>query len=177
MSPSQRSAVLIKLIDRLRAKGSWCGETHVQKSTYFLQSLFISDLGFDFVLYKHGPYSFDLSDHLSDMKGSSLLNLEPQPYPYGPKLLAGDNADALLALYPKTLAKVSRDVDAVAEFVKAKGVSELEREATALFVTLEHPGSRQHRAAQLRKYKPHVDEDGALRAIDTIDLLRSELSQ
>ena len=35
----QRDAVLLSLMNEMRAKGSWCGETHVQKSAYFLQEL------------------------------------------------------------------------------------------------------------------------------------------
>ena len=40
MKRLQSNAVLLSLIDNLQAKGSWCGETHVQKATYFIQELF-----------------------------------------------------------------------------------------------------------------------------------------
>ena len=60
MERLQRAAILTELMDRLRADGSWCGETHVQKATYFLQEVLGVQTGFEYILYKHGPYSFDL---------------------------------------------------------------------------------------------------------------------
>ena len=65
MNRLQRAAVLLTLLEQLQARGSWCGETHVQKSVYFLQDLLQVPLGFEFVLYKHGPYSFDLNDEIT----------------------------------------------------------------------------------------------------------------
>ena len=62
MKKSQRDAVLLSLVGEMINKGSWCGETHIQKAAYFLQVLLEVPLEFDFILYKHGPFSFDLSD-------------------------------------------------------------------------------------------------------------------
>ena len=87
MNRLQRAAVLTALADELRKRGSWCGETHLQKATYFLQSLLGVPLGYEFILYKHGPYSFDLHDELTALCTDQLLELRPQPYPYGPSLL------------------------------------------------------------------------------------------
>jgi len=35
------------------------------------------------VLYKHGPFSFDLSDELASMRADALLEWEIKPEPYG----------------------------------------------------------------------------------------------
>jgi len=35
MNTLQRAALLTELADKLRQQGSWCGETHLQKATYF----------------------------------------------------------------------------------------------------------------------------------------------
>ncbi len=61
--------------------GSWCGETHVQKCVYFLQQLLKVPMEFNCIMYKHGPYSFDLNDELAFFKGSEFLELHPRrPY-------------------------------------------------------------------------------------------------
>jgi hypothetical protein len=60
MNRLQRAVVLLSLLERLKERGSWCGETHLQKSAYFLQDMLSAPLGFDFILYKHGPFAFDL---------------------------------------------------------------------------------------------------------------------
>jgi hypothetical protein len=65
------------------------GETHMQKATFFLQELIKVPLGFEFLLYKHGPFSFDLRDELTFMRAQGFLRLEPQ-YPYGPTLVGGE---------------------------------------------------------------------------------------
>jgi len=68
MDRLRRAALLTQLIERLRRRGSWCGETHVQKATLFLQDLTRIPMGFDFILYKHGPFSFDLRDELTSLR-------------------------------------------------------------------------------------------------------------
>ena len=103
-----RAAVLLSLIEKLRDGDSWCGETHVQKGTYFLQDLLGVPLEFDFILYKHGPFSFDLSDEISWMRANDLLRLQPQQRPYGPKLIPGENAELLKKTYPQTNGTVCR---------------------------------------------------------------------
>ena len=83
MDRLRRAALLTRLIELLRKKGSWCGETHIQKSTFFVQNLMKVPLSFDFILYKHGPFSFDLRDELTGLRADGLIRLEPQ-WPYGP---------------------------------------------------------------------------------------------
>ena len=97
MKRLQRAAVLVDLADRLREKGSWCGETHLQKATFFFQQLFEPDLGFNFVLYRYGPFSSELREELSSMRADGLLRLKAQPYPYGPTLEPTDAGEALKA--------------------------------------------------------------------------------
>jgi hypothetical protein len=77
MNRLKRDAVILSLIENLKKKGSWCGETHILKATYFLQELFDLPLGFEFILYKHGPFSFDLSDEFTAMRADMLLKIQP----------------------------------------------------------------------------------------------------
>ena len=85
MDQLQRASLIIDLIEKLTEKGSWCGETHIQKAVYFLQELTKVPMGFNFILYKHGPFSFDLRDELAAMRAYRLLEIELRP-PYGPGL-------------------------------------------------------------------------------------------
>ena len=55
--------------DALRARGSACGESHIQRTAFFLQQLTLVPLGLAFRLWKHGPYSFDLKDEISELLG------------------------------------------------------------------------------------------------------------
>ena len=92
MESFQRASILLTLNEELRRAGSWAGETHMQKAAFFLQELMHVSMGFDFILYKHGPFSFDLRDELTFMRAQAFLRLEPQ-YPYGPTLVEGEKAN------------------------------------------------------------------------------------
>ena len=48
MKRLQRAAIVTELAEQLTAQGSWCGETHLQKATYFLQELLEVPTGFEF---------------------------------------------------------------------------------------------------------------------------------
>ena len=61
-------------------------------------------------------------------------------------------------------------LDWVAEQVGPKNVLELERLATALWITRRHPGTEpEWRAAELSQIKLHVNRDAALAAVREID--------
>ncbi len=171
MERLQRDAVIISVVEHLRKKGSWCGETHIQKATYFIQRLFAVPLGFEFILYKHGPFSFDLSDELTAMRADMLIRLHPQPRPYGPSLIPSKGSELIKKHYPKTLKKYDPQVRFVAEKFKNKGVAELERLSTALFITqeIDPDGSIDSRAQLITELKPHVNKDDARDAVKAID--------
>src|SRR5690606_24019548 len=68
-------AVDLELIARLKEVGSWCGETHVQKSMFLLSTVLDSDLGYEFIIYKHGPFSFDFRDDLIALQSIGAVKL------------------------------------------------------------------------------------------------------
>ena len=85
MDRMRTAALLTRLMEELRNKESWCGETHVQKVAFFAQELTGIPMNFEFILYKHGPFSFDLRDELTALRADGLLKLETQ-WPYGPRI-------------------------------------------------------------------------------------------
>lgn len=175
MDRLRRAAVLTRLIESLRAHGSWCGETHVQKSTFFLQGLMEVPLGFDFILYKHGPFSFDLRDELTGLRADELIRLEPQ-WPYGPRIGPTNRTENIQRIYSKTLGKYQDRIGFVAEKLGNKGVADLERLATALFVTrrAEADASVDERSKKLTDLKPHISAESARAAIEEVDRIVEE---
>jgi hypothetical protein len=69
----------------------------------------------EFVLYHHGPFSFDLRDELTDLRASGVLEVVPQSRPYGPRLRTADRAEQLRRRFPKTLHQYSDQLDFVAQ--------------------------------------------------------------
>lgn len=179
MEDAKRQTVVLSLIEKMNVYGSWCGETHIQKSLYFLQEMLGAPTGYDFILYKHGPFSFDLKDELGVMRANMIIELQSKPYPYGPSHLPGDAAERLKEIYPKTTKEYERQIDFIAKKLAVFRVAELERLATALYVTLGEGREKtvQTRAKRINELKPHVKIDEAVRAVEQVDSLMSEAEE
>lgn len=173
MKRMQQDAVLLSLIEAMKKKGSWCGETHIQKAAYFLQEMLNVPMSFEFILYKHGPFSFDLSDEVTAMRADGLLEYKTR-LPYGPSLFLTKECQEFLDRYPKTLDKYSEKVLFVAEKIGAMGVADLERLATALYVTLNENSCGKLRENSIIELKPHIKIDEAEKAVKNIDAIIRE---
>jgi hypothetical protein len=172
MTSKDQISVLLDLIVELRNHGSWAGETHVQKATYFLQELFGLPTEFKFVLYKHGPFSFDLRESLEQMEAGRLIELEEQPYPYGPKIAEGVTAPRFRASAQSTH-PFQQKIKFISKELSGSGVAELERLATALFVTLDKEVATKERVRRLTQLKPHVQSKEAKEAFVRLEEIRS----
>lgn len=179
MKRMQKVAILLSLLDEMDKNGSWCGETHIQKAAHHLQEAENADLGFDFILYKHGPFSFDLRDELTSIRADGLIDLKVNPIPYGPSLIVTKYGKEIIERFPKTLGENRRSIDQTAQFIGDRCVAELERLGTALFITKEEGKKSVHdRAEIIHELKPHVSVDEATEALNQIDqvLNRKELA-
>jgi len=171
MNRLKQDALLSELADQLNRLGSWCGETHMQKATYFLQGLRKVPLGFDFILYKHGPFSFDLRDELTSMRADGFLELHAQGQ-YGPSLVPTRRSTELRQDYPKTLKKYEADIEFVCDALGNQNVAELEKLATALYVYFQRESSSQKvRAKILHDLKSHISLSDSLDAVKQVDTL------
>jgi len=168
MKRLQTEAVVLSLLEEMQEHGSWCGETHLQKATYFLQELLEVPLDFDFILYKHGPFSFDLRDEITAMRGDFLIKYKNRPYPYGPSLVQDAGGARLKERFPKTIGQYSKKVSFVAEILGDKGVSELERLGTALYFTRHQNGKDEPLNLQMHKLKPHISPEEAQEALQQV---------
>ncbi len=181
MERLKRAAIVTQLVGKLREAGSWCGETHIQKAVYLMQDLLDVPTEYQFILYKHGPFSFDLSYELTSFRGDELLELQPQAPPYGPRYAVTALGRHLSEKFPKTLTKYAPAIQNVAEAIGEQTVGELERLATALYVTKratdQHTGSVKSRAKCLNRLKPHVLVEAATEAVEQIDALIAQFTE
>ena len=153
-----RWAVVAQLVKVIRMNQGWAGETHIQKTLFFLQELLQVPTGYDFVLYKHGPYDFDLHDDLGTMLTNSILALDHQPL-YGPRFRVGKLGDKVIQLGNHVVDQYKGEIKFVADTLGDKDVRELERLGTALLLKKQFPLLAQaNLSSKLVELKPHVQE-------------------
>jgi len=173
-----KEAIILKLTERLRHHKSWCGETHIQKSAYLLQELMKVPLGFNFILYKHGPFSFDLKDELTEMRADFLLGWQERPDPYRDSLMVAPLGEGLLEMDATEVKKYSDPIEFIATIINNKGVKDLEKISTAFYVTNTCGSlSTEERIKKLREFKPHITEEEAQQAVYEIDTIIKEVSR
>jgi hypothetical protein len=175
LSYSARCALVVKLAKRLRECGSWCGETHLQKAMYIIQDLSKANFGYKFVIYKDGPYSFDLNNELSAMRASNILEFQFPKDGYGPSIAPTRFGDKLLGLHEENIAQYAPIIDFLADWFSAREVRYLEKIATAYYVTTKNPRvPPAERAKRLNSLKPHVDILAAEEAVRIVDEKRKQ---
>ena len=151
----KKHALILAVIDRLHKHGSWTGKTHLQKALFLLSALGAIQVPFQFVLYKHGPYSFDVEEELEQMKGYAAVVSEAVPE-YGVVLRAGTSARFVKDKAPLSEAEL-KTIEQVCTFVGSKKATELERIATAAWIrTREQVTEEISVATRLNQLKPHV---------------------
>lgn len=176
MSRVKRGALLTRLIDKMEENGSWCGETHIQKAVYVAQEIVDLPTGYEFILYKHGPFSFDLRDELTALRADKVVELEPR-WHYGPGIVNTQGASGIQKLYPKTLGKYADKIEFVSKAIGAKDVAELEKLTTALYVRKKERGTRlsgEEAAREIIKLKPHISNREAISAVNEVDNVMRE---
>lgn len=160
----QRKALMISLIRKMKEKGSWTGETHIQKCTYFLENFLKMPMEYNF-LYKHGPFSFDLRDELSSMRADNFIEMQPRR-PYGPSFSPGKHAKVLETKYISIIQKYNDYTDFIVEKLAHKSVKELERVATALYVkSNENLDNNTEVINKIIELKPHITKPMAEEAV------------
>jgi hypothetical protein len=140
------------------------GATHCR----FEHSLGVMELAgrvFDLVR----PFSFDLRDELARLRAYGYLDLSPEP-PYGPSLEVTKIGEDLLENFPTTTKKYEKQIDFVAKQFGTKGVTDLEKFATAFYVTKSCKfKSLERRSQEVNRLKPHVSVPDAIAATKAID--------
>lgn len=171
MNVNYSYSIILNLITNLHSHHSWCGETHIQKNMYLFQTLYNINNKFNFILYKHGPYSFDLHDIINELYVYNFI--EPHSrYPYGPRIY-------LTELGRKFIDTVCFDdirLDRIASIFGRETVQNLEKISTALMIKINNPDMDiKYRIEMLNKIKPHITQEEASKATAYLDSIKQIL--
>lgn len=168
-------SLVLRAMSRMWAHDSWCGETHIQKNMFFLQELVGIPFQWSFVLYKYGPFSFDLAYLIGEIHGYSLVKLVPQ-WGFRPKIEVTELGTEFYRDQDEAHSKFDKKIEFVTRELGAKNVDELERLSTGLYVSLDEIYKNeavQARGKRLTELKPHIELPDANFAIEQVDDLIS----
>lgn len=168
MTNKESLAMLFQMIKSLREAGNWTGETSIHKAFYILQKLMGVDVKYDFVLYLHGPFSFDLRDEISKYVAYDYIKLVYDSPKYGPKHDLTEVSMRFLDNNQSLVKKYVKQIETVCNLINCSTVSSLERLATALYVIKELDKKGESAAKKLRELKPHIKPDEAMNAVDEV---------
>ena len=169
MDQVERAAIICRLVQSMREADSWAGQTHIQKTVLFLQEMLGVPLGYKFILYKYGPFSFDLREELALMRATLMLDIEPNMN-YGTSFTLDRRGD--LAVRRST--GYEDPIEFIAQQVSAFDVQTLERLSTTFFVRNRQPALNDTQVvARVTELKPHISQADARDAVRQIDELTS----
>ena len=164
----ERWSLICHLVEQMRRAGSWAGQTQIQKSVVFLQELLQVPMGYDFILYKHGPFSFELRSELAIMRIRLQLDLELH-HRYGPSFALGNWGRKVLELPTKH----DEAIDFVANEISVRDTRSLERISTAFFLQNKHPTRNASQiAVEVNRLKPHISISQAHQSIKQVEELK-----
>jgi hypothetical protein len=152
----KRHALILSVIKKLRARGSWTGKTHLQKALALLADTTDITVPFTFVLYKHGPYSFDVEAELEQMRSYAAVDIQPNSDGYGVTIHPGEMASFVREQAAIEFAE-DLALEWVCDLVGTRTVSDLERIATAAWIRRREGIADTRKVAErLHQLKPHV---------------------
>ena len=168
MKQLERSALICRLVDAMQLAESWAGETQIHKCVYFLQNLLDVPAGYDFILYKHGPFSFDLQRELASMMARLQLEVEPRRN-HGPSFKLGLRGRLQL----DRAERYDNAINFAAKELSTKDVRTLERLSTTFFVQSQNPGLNDYQIARrVNELKPHISTELGINAVKDVAAMR-----
>ena len=174
MNRLAQEAVVVGLAKRLADRGSWTGETHLQKAAYLLSELRGVEFDFDFILYKHGPFSFELRDELAAMQAEGLLHsYSPNPR-YGPQLLVTPRGERLEQSFAKTMHRYGPSLDWIAGELRQPRRHGPRAPGDGNVDDPRVPRRLGRRSCRPDRVKPHISTDDAELAVEEVDRLLAE---
>jgi len=168
--------IILSVVCGLSQRGSWSGKTHVIKTLYLLKAIGNMDMPFQFILYKHGPYSFDVENELALMRSYKAIEGEISIQGYGESLRPGMNKD-FPGKFSPIKDKEKEIIDKICNFTAKKDVRDLERLATTAWIVKEEEKKDPTIvSSRLHELKPHISLESAKEAFDELQRIVRLLS-
>ena len=166
-------SLVLRTMNKMWENDSWCGETHIQKNVYLLQELMEISFQWNFVLYKYGPFSFDLSYLIAEVHSCALVELVPE-WGFRPRIRVTKLGEDFFGEDDELHCRLDGQIEFVVRELASKNVDELEGLTTGLYIlrSKRYTDPAVHvRGARLSQLKPHIKPVAANAAIKSVDEL------
>lgn len=168
---------VLHAIECLNDKGSWTGRVHIHKLLYITKELLTEKVPFSFELYRFGPYSFDLDEHLRDLATFGAVSATIVDEGYGPKHEVSAAAKPILT---HDHGSFSRDqlhsLQRAANAIGNRPSGDLELIATCLWVEREENIVDPDKViARVKVIKPRYDIETIANQYDSLQSLKLAL--
>ncbi len=146
----KKDGLILYVVKKLNEVGSWAGNTHIQKIIYLVQSACNLKL-YDFVLYRYGPYSFDLREDVDFLAISNYLERDVDEFGYHYRLSS--------SLDPTIPSEIQEKVDKIVKVFGKAPTTLLELITTVDYVARKSSKKSDREIIEIvRKIKPHFSE-------------------
>lgn len=166
-------SLVLRTMSKMWEYDSWCGETHIQKNVYLLQELMEVPFQWNFVLYKYGPFSFDLSYLIAEVHSCALVELVPE-WGFRPRIRVTRLGEDFFREDDALHSRLDGQIEFVVQELAPKNVGELEGLTTGLYIlrSKRYTDPAVHvRGARLTELKPHIEPVAANATIKRVDEL------
>ncbi len=175
MNESERTGLLVHVVETLNNAGNWTGRTHIQKFVYFAQVTLGLPSSYEFILYQRGPFSFDLDDDIRALRSIGAVDIAPAP-PYGPRYHPTEFGKSLKERAPVDQ-DMAKQLDKLAFMLSShKTARGLELLGTTLYAMKEGYESEEDVASRVLNLKPHFSRHQVDQAFISVHQIQQRLA-
>ncbi|MBI5280181.1 MAG: hypothetical protein HY858_00765 [Candidatus Solibacter usitatus] len=166
-----RTPLIAYLAEHTPAK--WIGRTALMKYCYFLQTLRMVPLGYNFSLYSYGPFDSAVLSDLGEAEALGMITETPLPTGYGYKIKNALSDEDMQELAGRFLKEHKADVDWVIEEFGGGATSDLELDSTIIYVDREEREagrklSMEDLTHRVREVKPRFPESTIRKHVEAL---------
>jgi len=170
--PWNRYGLIAELASKLPSKSPQFGKTVLQKMIFLLQKIYKVNLGYEFRLYTHGPFSTELLDDLdyTQLLGGVQINYVQS---WGYEISPGAENDSLRDKANDFLKDKKQTIEKVIEEFGGLSAKDLELHSTIIFVDqdIKQTGQsfpRDRVVLLINELKPHFTKETIGLALDKL---------
>jgi len=128
-----RLTLIAEIVRRCAQRNCNLGKIQLQKMVYFLQES-CSDLGYTFVIFHYGPFSFDLAEDIERLNTLRILHIEKDDAGYGYHITPGVHCGVLTDTNKDPIIAHDQSLNVILDSFGTMTASAIELSATIHYV-------------------------------------------